>query len=79
MKCDTKTMLTVGLAVGASLAIAYFTLPAAQQLIAAASPFFLFLVCPLSMMLMMKSPQAILDWLRHLLYGLNAYWEFARH
>ncbi len=55
MKCDTKTMLTVGLAVGASLAIAYFTLPAAQQLIAAASPFFLFLVCPLSMMLMMKS------------------------
>lgn len=55
MKCDTKTMLKVGLAVGASLAIAYFTMPDAQQLIEAASPFLLFLVCPLSMVLMMKS------------------------
>lgn len=55
MKCDTKTMVKVGLAVGVLLAVAYFTLPAARQFISVASPFLLILICPLSMLFMMKS------------------------
>ena len=55
MKCDTKTMVKVGLAVGILLAIAYITLPAARVFISAATPFLLFLICPLSMLFMMKS------------------------
>lgn len=55
MKCDTKTMVKVGLAVGVMLAIAYVTLPAARAFISAATPLLLFLICPLSMLFMMKS------------------------
>ncbi len=55
MKCDMKTMVKVGLTVGSLLAIAYFTLPAARVLISASAPFFLFLICPLTMLFMMKS------------------------
>ncbi|MFW7342337.1 DUF2933 domain-containing protein [Pollutimonas sp. H1-120] len=49
-----KTMIKVGFGLGTLLAIAYFTLPAARELISAAAPFLLFLICPLSMMFMMK-------------------------
>jgi Protein of unknown function (DUF2933) len=55
MKCNTKTMIKVGLGVSALLAVAYFTLPAARDFISAATPFLLFLICPLSMIFMMKS------------------------
>lgn len=55
MKCDMKTMVKVGLAVSILLAIAYVTLPAARAFISAATPFLLFLICPLSMLFMMKS------------------------
>lgn len=55
MKCDTKTMIKVGLCLGTLLAVAYFTLPAARELISVIAPFLLFLICPLSMIFMMKN------------------------
>ncbi|MGB3288626.1 MAG: DUF2933 domain-containing protein [Burkholderiaceae bacterium] len=55
MKCDMKTMIKVGSGLGILLAIAYITLPAARELISATAPFLLILICPLSMMFMMKS------------------------
>ncbi len=55
MKCDTKTMIKVGLGLGVLLALAYFTLPAAHAFILASGPFLLVLLCPLSMIFMMKS------------------------
>ncbi|PMS19718.1 hypothetical protein C0Z18_12820 [Trinickia dabaoshanensis] len=54
MKC-TKTMLVTGAAVLAVLAGAYFALPQFRALIVSAGPYLLFLLCPLSMLFMMKS------------------------
>lgn len=52
MKC-TKTMLTTGAAILAALALAYAALPGFRTLILSAGPYLLFLLCPLSMVLMM--------------------------
>ena len=54
MKCDTKTMLKVGAGIGAVLVIAYFSLPAFRTWIVGSAPVLLSLVCPLSMLFMMK-------------------------
>jgi hypothetical protein len=55
MRCNSRTMLTVGLAMGLAAAIAYFTLPAAQAFILASAPVLLALICPISMLFMMKA------------------------
>lgn len=55
MQCDTKTMIKVGLGLGALAAGAYVFIPAARVLILAAAPFLFFLLCPISMFFMMKS------------------------
>lgn len=55
MKCDSKTILKAAAGVGIALAIAYFTLPAARAFILAIAPIMLVLVCPLSMLFMMKA------------------------
>lgn len=54
MKCDTKTMLKVGAGVGAVLVIAYFALPAFRTWTVGSAPILLSLICPLSMLFMMK-------------------------
>ncbi|MEO6986107.1 MAG: DUF2933 domain-containing protein [Paralcaligenes sp.] len=55
MQCDTKTMIKVGLGLGMVVAGAYVLVPAARVLITAAAPFLFFLLCPISMIFMMKS------------------------
>jgi hypothetical protein len=57
MKC-TKTMLTTGAVAVAALVLAYAALPQFRLLIAAAGPYLLFLLCPLSMLFMMKGMQS---------------------
>lgn len=53
MKC-TKTMLATGAVMLAVLAIAYAALPQFRALVVSAAPILLFLLCPLSMLFMMK-------------------------
>ncbi len=55
MKCDTNTMIKAGLGLGVLLALAYVALPAAHAFILASAPLLLVLLCPLSMIFMMKS------------------------
>lgn len=55
MQCDTKTMIKVALGLAVVVAGAYAFIPVARVLIIAAVPFLFFLVCPISMILMMKS------------------------
>ena len=55
MKCDTKTILKIAGVLGIALTAAYFTVPAAQTFILASAPLLLFLICPLSMLFMMKA------------------------
>jgi len=57
MKC-TKTMIKIGAAILAVVAIAYIALPQYHALIFSAAPYLLFLLCPLSMMFMMKGMSA---------------------
>jgi hypothetical protein len=54
MKCDTRMMIKTGVGIAAVLAIAYATLPAARELVTASAPILLALICPLSMIFMMK-------------------------
>lgn len=54
MMCNTKTMLKVGLGLLLGTVIAYIALPDFRSWILAASPTLLFLLCPLSMIFMMK-------------------------
>ncbi|WP_083909421.1 DUF2933 domain-containing protein [Caballeronia sp. Lep1P3] len=54
MKC-TKTMLATGTLALLALATAYVVLPQLRALIVSAGPFLLFLLCPLSMLIMMIS------------------------
>jgi len=59
MKC-TKTMLTTGAGLLAVLAVAYIAFPQFQVTVLRLGPYLLFLLCPLSMLFMMKgmnSPQ----------------------
>ena len=58
MKCDIKTMVKIGLGLGAVIAVAYATLPVAREWIAASTPFLVFLMCPLMMVFMMKGMQS---------------------
>ena len=53
MNCDLKTMLKVAVALGLALAVAYFTLPAAQAFILTSAPILVALICPVAMLLMM--------------------------
>jgi len=55
MKCDSKMMLKTAAGMGIVLAVAYFTLPAAQTFILASAPILLVLICPVAMLLMMAS------------------------
>ncbi|HEX7910723.1 MAG TPA: DUF2933 domain-containing protein [Paraburkholderia sp.] len=57
MKC-TKTMLTTGAVLLAALALAYVALPQFRTLVLSAGPYLLFLLCPLSMIFMMKGMQS---------------------
>ena len=54
MKCNMKTMITTGIVLLVGLAVAYAVLPQFRALVLSVGPFLLFLLCPLSMLLMMK-------------------------
>ncbi|WP_303678380.1 DUF2933 domain-containing protein, partial [Ralstonia mannitolilytica] len=54
MKCNTRTMVTMGVALVAILAIAYAIFPPVRAFVLGIGPFLLILICPLSMWLMMK-------------------------
>lgn len=58
MKCNTKTMIAVGIALVGMLATAYAVWPPVRALVLGIGPYFLLLLCPLSMWLMMKSMSA---------------------
>ncbi len=60
MKC-TKPMLITGAALLSAAVLAYAALPQARALIESVGPFLLFLLCPLSMMLMMKGMHSKAD------------------
>ncbi|MFM0268193.1 DUF2933 domain-containing protein [Paraburkholderia sediminicola] len=60
MKC-TKTMLVTGVALLAVLALAYAALPQFRTLVLGLGPYLLFLLCPLSMLFMMKSMHSSKD------------------
>lgn len=53
MACNMKTMLRVGLGMLLITGIAYAALPEFRDWILASSPILLFLLCPLSLLLMM--------------------------
>ncbi len=55
MKCDLKTMLKTAGVLGLALAVIYFTVPAAQAFIVASAPILVALICPVSMLFMMKA------------------------
>ncbi len=55
MKCDSKMMLKIAGGLGLALGMAYFTLPVAQAFILASAPILLALICPVAMLLMMKT------------------------
>ncbi|TAM04468.1 MAG: DUF2933 domain-containing protein [Pusillimonas sp.] len=54
MKCDSKMMIKVAVALGLALAVAYFALPAAHAFILASAPLLVALICPVAMLFMMK-------------------------
>lgn len=54
MKCNSRTMFSVAAGLLGAAAIAYFAVPAAQAFILASLPVLIALVCPLSMLVMMK-------------------------
>lgn len=60
MKC-TKTMVVTGVALLAALALAYMALPQFRTLVVSAGPYLLFLLCPLSMLFMMKGMHSSKD------------------
>lgn len=55
MKCDSKTMLKTAGALGLALAVVYFTVPAAHAFILGSAPILVALICPVSMLFMMKA------------------------
>lgn len=54
MKCSFKTMMSVAGAMFLAAGLAYFTFEAARAAILASLPFLLVLLCPISMLVMMK-------------------------
>ena len=55
MNCSAKTMLKVAAGLGLLAIAAYFTLPQFRAFIIGSLPLLLTLLCPLSMIFMMKS------------------------
>jgi hypothetical protein len=55
MKCNLKSMLVTAFALAFTAATAYFLFPGAKAFILAGAPLLLLLVCPVAMLLMMKS------------------------
>ena len=55
MKCNPKSMLIAALALGLVATVAYFTFPAAKAFILASTPLLVALICPVSMLVMMKT------------------------
>ncbi len=55
MKCNSRTMLATALALGLTAVFAYFAFPAARAFIVGSAPVLIALVCPVSMLLMMKA------------------------
>lgn len=53
MRCNAKTMIKIGAALGAALALAYALMPDARALVLAGAPALLLLLCPISMIAMM--------------------------
>lgn len=53
MKCNFKTMLSVGSALGVAALLSYFAFPAAKLFILANAPLLVALICPVSMLVMM--------------------------
>nr|WP_315593782.1 DUF2933 domain-containing protein [uncultured Cupriavidus sp.] len=58
MKCNMKTMIVAGTALVTTLVGAYAVWPPMHDLILSIGPYFLFLLCPLFMWLMMRSMAA---------------------
>lgn len=58
MKCNSRTMLATALALGLATVVAYLALPAAKAFILASAPVLIALVCPVSMLFMMKTMNA---------------------
>lgn len=58
MKCNMKTIMKIGTGVIVLLALAYAALPQIRPMLAGASPLLFVLLCPLSMLFMMKSMQS---------------------
>lgn len=54
MKCSFKTMMSVGGAMFLAAGLAYFAFEEARAAILASLPFLLVLLCPISMLVMMK-------------------------
>ncbi len=54
MKCDANTMLKTAAGLAAVAGIIYFTVPAAQAFLAASAPVLIALICPISMLIMMR-------------------------
>ena len=54
MHCNAKTMLKAGAGLGLLAVLGYFTLPQFRAFIVASLPLLLTLLCPLSMIFMMK-------------------------
>ena len=55
MKCNSRTMLAAALALGLAAVFAYLAFPAAKAFIVASVPVLVALVCPVSMLLIMKT------------------------
>lgn len=54
MKCDTNTMLKTAAGLAAVAGVIYFAVPAAQAFVLASAPILIALICPISMLIMMK-------------------------
>lgn len=53
MHCNPKTMIKIGVGIGAALLVAYFAFPGARALVIASAPILLALICPVMMIVMM--------------------------
>ncbi|GJH20218.1 DUF2933 domain-containing protein [Caballeronia novacaledonica] len=61
MKCNTKTMVTIALALALILAIGYWALPQIRGELSAFIAMASVLICPLSMLFMMRGMQTPVD------------------
>ena len=55
MKCDTNIVLKTAAGLVIALAVAYLAVPAAHAFILASAPVLVALICPVSMLFMMKA------------------------